>query len=404
MFGRRRERFTIHSCFLSSILISFLLFVLVLTSLSCSNGGNSARISQELTTIVENIMNDYLVPGAVVGVWCEGREVFLRAFGKADAETGLDMDREQLWKVASITKTFTAVVVLQLVEEGLVHLDDRLDSFAFSEGLANADQITVRNLLNHTSGYSDLENDNPAFQEIRFGNPTRVWTHEEILEWGRAIEPLFSPGDYYYYTNFAYYLLGMIIEEVTGRSAAEEIQTRCADELGLTETALDDMADFLLSRPHASGYVSRNDLPPGITVPGDDDPVDATTWNTTAGWTSAGVVSSVRELKTWISAIADGRLLSPAMCAEQWTTVPMTDQEGGPRYGLGIAILETEQGPFFWHNGATLGYSAFAGSLENEGLSIVVLMNMMPAGQQNCTVATETATAILEVMLENMFP
>jgi len=351
-----------------------------------------------MTAAVEKVMRENQAPGAIVGVWWSGDGQFVKAFGLADTVSGRKMSTADLWKIASITKTFTAEVVLQLVSEGKVGLDQRLSSFSFSQGLANADRITVRQLLNHTSGYPDLENDDKDFQILRFGEPTRIWTHEEILGWGRTLKPLSQPGEIYHYTNFGYYLLGLIIEETTGNTAADEIEARCAQKLGLSNTRLSDMPDYILSKPHSEGYCVRSGLPDGIILPGDEEVMDAIGWNTTAGWTSAGVVSGLADLKKWIEAVAKGTQLSPEMYFAQLETVPITDQPNGPGYGLGVVLMQTGLGEFHFHNGATLGYSSYAASLADNSITIVVFVNIMPTAKGNTTPATDIATALFGIL------
>ncbi|MHB8894551.1 MAG: serine hydrolase domain-containing protein [Candidatus Geothermincolia bacterium] len=375
------------------LVIAMVLLFLASVTLGLSSCGGSPSFSKaiqdKLTSTVEKIMRDEKIPGAIVGIWQKGKGEYVKAFGKARLQNNLPMQTDFLWKIASVTKTFTADVVLQLVSEGKVGLEDKLSKYEWSTGLANRDQITVRMLLNHTSGYPDLENDDPAFQKIRFGDPTKVWTHEEILKWGRTLQPLFPPGQGYHYTNFGYYLLGMIIESATGKTATAEIETRCANKLGLKNTRLADMPAYILSKPHTDGYVMRDQAPPGIELPGKTNVVDAVDWNTTAGWTSAGVDSNLFDLKTWIEAVASGTLLTPAMRAEQLKNpIPMSDMVNTPRYGLGVAITKLPVGELRWHNGATLGYSTFAGSLADNSITIVICMNMMPTANGDSTPAT----------------
>jgi len=386
-----------------SAVILLLLTAVVLGGSSCGSPAFSSKTQTELTRTVEKAMRQYKIPGAVVGIWWKGKGQYVKAFGKASLEkNGAAIQTGDLFKIASLTKTFTATVILQLVEEKKLSLDEKLSKFDWAAGLANADGITVRMLLNHTSGYPDLENDDPAFQKIRFGDPTKVWTHKEILEWGRTLKPLAPPGQQYHYTNFGYYLLGMMIESVTGKTAAEEIKMRCADKLDLQNTRLADMPEYLLSKPHSNGYVMRDQVPPGIVVPGTGAVVDATGWNTTAGWTSAGVDSKLDELRTWIEAVARGALLTPAMHDEQLKNpVPMTDNANTPKYGLGVAITKMPIGELRWHNGATLGYSSFAGSLPDNSVTIVVLMNMMPAAEGEYTAATAITAPLMAIIQGN---
>lgn len=368
---------------------------------SCGTPSFSQGTQDKLTAIVEKTLKAEGIPGAIVGIWQNGKGHYTKAFGKASVVPDLAMQSTFLWKVASISKTFTANVVLQLAGQGKLSLEDKLSKYPWSVGIVNRDQITVRMLLDHTSGLPDLENDTPAFQKVRYGDPTKVWTHAEILKWARTLKPLAAPGTAYNYTNTGYYLLGLIIESTTGKTAAQEIQTLCADKLGLMDTRLADMPAYLVSQPHSDGYVARSGLPPGIELPGTAKVLNATEWNTTAGWTSAGVDSSLSDLKTWIEAVASGKLLTPAMKTEQLKNpIQMTDSVNGPHYGLGVAITKLPASDMFWHNGATLGYSSFAGNIPKSGITIVVFTNTMPTASADSTVSTSLVAPLLTAIQE----
>jgi len=364
---------------------------------SCGSPSFSSETEARLTGVVQKMMFDYKVPGAVVGVWQRGKGEYVRAFGKAQiGNNPVPMKTDMVWRIASITKTFTASAILQLVDEKKLKLDDTLGRFAWSEGLANRDQITVRMLLNHTSGYPDLENDDPAFQEVRFGDPYKVWTHEEILAWGRKMQPLFPPGKGYHYTNFGYYLLGMIIESVTGKTAEQEIERLCSDRLALTNTRLAVMPAYLKSKPHSNGYALRSELPPFVKAGGNSAMIDTTGWNITAAWTAGGVVSSLTDMKTWAESLAGGSLLSPAMRKAQLENAISLDKTSS--YGLGISISKLPSGEWRTHNGAVPGYSSWAGSLADQSVTIVVFMNVMPGADQENTVATKTALGLIDAL------
>ena len=379
------------------VVLAFMLMALLVVGVSsCGTPAFSQSVQDKVTAVVEKTMQAEGIPGAIVGVWQNGKGQYVKAFGKAALVPSTAMQSTYVWKVASITKTFTANVVLQLAGQGKLSLDDKLSKFSWSAGIANRDQITTRMLLDHTSGLPDLENDDPAFQKVRYGDPTKVWTHAEILKWARTLKPLAAPGTAYNYSNTGYYLLGLIIESTTGKTATQQIQTLCADKLGLMNTRLADMPAYLLSLPHSDGYVARSGLPPGITLPGTAPVMNATGWNTSAGWTSASVDSGLTDLKTWIEAVASGKLLTPAMKAEQLKNpVQMSDAVNGPHYGLGVALTNLPAGELFWHNGATLGYSSFAGNIPKSGITIVIFANTMPTADANSTVATALAAPIL---------
>jgi D-alanyl-D-alanine carboxypeptidase len=384
------------------VLIVLLLVPLALCASSCGDNSFSSETQDKLAETVGKVMKEYKIPGVIVGIWQKGKGQYTEAFGKAKLAGNNPMRVEHLFRIASITKTFTANAVLQLVDEKKLSLDDKVSKFDWSTGLPNADQITIRMLLNHTSGYPDLENDTPEFMQIRFGDPTKVWTHEEILDWGRKMNPLFPPGTGYHYTNFGYYLLGMMIESVTGRTAEQEIERLCADKLGLGNTRLANMPAYLVSKPHSNGYAMRDQVPPEVTIPGKTNIVDTVRWNTTASWTAGGVVSDLNNMKVWIESVASGSLLSPEMREAQIKdAVPITDSANGPSYGLGVNIIKMQAGEMRWHNGAVLGYSSYAGSLPDNSLTIVIFCNMMPGPNNEVMAATKLVAPLLTIIEED---
>jgi D-alanyl-D-alanine carboxypeptidase len=391
--GRSRSRHKI----LTVAVVLLLLGSLLVGVSSCGNPSFSSQTETRLTAVVKKMMLDFKAPGAIVGVWQKGHGEYVRAFGNAKIGTNpVPMNTDMVWRIASMTKTFTANAILQLVDEKKLSLDDTLSKFAWSEGLANRDQITVRMLLNHTSGYPDLENDDPGFQEVRFGDPYKVWTHKEILAWGRKMQPLFPPGQGYHYTNFGYYLLGMMIESVSGKTAEQEIQRLCSDRLGLANTRLAVMPAYLKSKTHSNGYALRSELPPFVKAPGNSAMIDTTEWNITAAWTAGAVVSSLNDMKKWSESVAGGTLLSPATRKAQLDNAIALDKTSS--YGLGVSILKLPSGEWRGHNGAVPGYSSLASSLADQSATVVVFMNVMPGSNQENTAATKTALELIKAL------
>ncbi|RJP27164.1 MAG: class A beta-lactamase-related serine hydrolase [Actinobacteria bacterium] len=321
----------------------------------------------EIDDMVAKIMERNKVPGAIVGIWWEGHGEYVMAYGEADLATGRAMSPADLFKAASTTKTITGNLVLQLVSEGKLGLDDKLSGFEFARGVTNADGITIRMLLNQTSGLPDPSNENEEMIAVESSEPLHAFTQEEVMAYGQAMPVLSQPGESYHYSNWNYYLLGMIVEQVTGMSLDQAIQARFAEPLGLTDTRLDADCSFLLSRQHSNGYAWDE------AQPGEDKYVDATAASTSWTWAAGSVTTDIDDLRVWIEAVADGSLISPSTYEEQIAVVPTGDGKPGD-YRQGII----EAGGFYWHNGAVPGYSSYAASNPEEGLTVCVFMNLMP--------------------------
>ena len=222
-----------------------LIILLTAAALACSSCGTqesepetvfslSPELQQELEEILDDVMSENGIPGAVIGVWVPGEGSWVEAKGLADVQTGEAMDTADKVRIGSITKTFNATVILQLVDEGRIGLDDPLRDYA--PEVPGSEEITVRMLLDHTSGLFDYTSDED-FQEAVDAEPLRKWQPQELVDFAISHEPYFAPGEEWHYSNTNYILLGMIVEEVTGNLVGDEMRTRIYERLGLSNTS-----------------------------------------------------------------------------------------------------------------------------------------------------------------------
>lgn len=356
--------------------IIVLLVLLCMAGTSCEKKSQSNALSQDIIDDIDSTMERavemFKAPGAIVGVWWEGRGEYVMAYGEAGIEPGREMSTQDLFKAASVSKTLTGNLILQLAGEGRLSLDDKLSSFDFASGVANAGRITIRMLLNQTSGLPDPSNESPEMTALEEAEPLHAFTREEVMAYGEAMPVLSEPGQSYHYSNWNYYMLGMIIEQVTGMSLEEAVQARFAEPLGLEHTRLDADCSYLLSQPHASGYVWEGE---GVGEDGSGY-LDATTASTSWTWAAGSITTDINDFRTWIEAVADGTLLTPEAYRQQMEVVPPGDGTAS-EYRQGVI----ETGGMLWHNGAVPGYSSYAGSNPESGLTVCVFFNVMP-GQQ----------------------
>ncbi len=266
------------------------------------------------------------------------------------------------YRIASVTKTFVATLVLQLVEEGRLGLDDtverRLPGF-----VPNGAGITMRELLNHTSGLFDYDSDE-EWQAARFARPGRVWTPRELVGVATAHPPLFKPGSSWAYSNTNYVLLGLVVEAVTGRSLARQLGQRLFGRLSLRSTSFPTRT--AIGGRFAHGYVvSRPPIPrpPGMLV-------DVSTLLSPSGWGAGQIVSSAGDVAAFYAALLGGRLLQPAVLATMKTPV------AGHDYALGLAVFHTPCGRAFGHDGDFPGYRTVALSTPNGRRVAVVMVNI----------------------------
>ena len=296
----------------------------------------------DLQATLDAQMAKYSVPGAIVGMWFPTKGDWLVTAGTADLSTGAPPRLDDHVRIGSLTKSFTATVVLQLVDEKRLTLNDRLSRFA--PWVPGARRITVRQLLNMTSGLYNFT-DVPEFWERVQSHPKSRWTPRELVEMAVANPAVFPPGQEYMYCNTNYVLLGMIIEKLTGRTAGHEITARIIRRLGLKHTSFPMNA--ALPQPFMHGYV-----PVDGEQPGSADLQDWSISSPTPFWTAGGMVSTLGDLRVWLKAIVGGKLLSRRMHAAQLTfAAPNTAS-----YGLGV--MAAGGGVAFGHSGEVPGYNS----------------------------------------------
>ena len=295
-----------------------------------------------LIDIVQSSLGNTMTPGALVGVWYPGKGTWTAGVGISDLVIAAPVSLDDHVRIASITKTFTATVVLQLVEEGLLSLDDTLEQFI--PGIPNGSEITIRQLLNMTAGIYNYVFD-PAIAVDYVADPLLDFSHEQVADIVREHgEADFAPGAEVRYSDTNYVLLGSIIEQITGRTAAAEITDRIIVPLGLTGTSFPE--EEFLPEPIMRGYVAETTGSPLR---------DVTISNPDVAWTAGAMISTLADLKTWVEALATGTLLSPEMQAERLDFQMMPAGPVNFGYGLGVFTLNG----FVGHNGGILGYSSW---------------------------------------------
>ncbi|SFD02103.1 serine hydrolase domain-containing protein [Streptomyces aidingensis] len=272
-----------------------------------------------------------------------GRSRTARA-GVADLTTGEPVPYGAYYRIGSDTKTFTAVLLLQLVQEGRVSLPDTVEDLLPGLVTGNGNdgsRITVRNLLQQTSGL-------PDYDTLLFGDPRelsaevyreRRFVHrgpEDLLalaltqppEWLPDGDDPGDPGLRWGYSNTNYLLAGMIVEKLTGNPWEQEVHERIIEPLGLRHTLT----------PGSSAYVPRPTATAYTVFPGDTEPTDTTVGQ--GGWADGGIISTTADMNTFLRALMDGRLLGEEMLAAMRRTVPAPgwgEESPGAEYGLGIA-------------------------------------------------------------------
>jgi D-alanyl-D-alanine carboxypeptidase len=290
-------------------------------------------------------------PGALLVV--DDDKPWSGARGLANRARRTPMRASDRFRIGSITKTFVATVVLQLVAEGRLNLDGPVERWL--PGLVPRG-ITVRHLLGHTSGLVDYVNDSAAFTG-------RIADPRKLVVLAASHPPLGKPGERFGYASTNYLVLGLIVERVTGTSLKVQLSRRLFGPLRLTHTSLDTSA---ASRLRVHGYVAPTR--DGIIV---GDREDTTGRPAPFAWAAGAIVSDARDVATFFSALLRGKLLPASLVRE------MIPQAG---YGLGLVAYRTPCGTAFGHTGNLLGYVSAARSSRDGKRRIVLLANAYPLG------------------------
>ncbi|MFE6164801.1 serine hydrolase domain-containing protein [Streptomyces sp. NPDC056486] len=301
--------------------------------------------------------------------------VWNSAAGIGDLERQSPRGAHDHYRVGSITKTFVSTVVLQLVAEGELSLNDKVGRWlpGVVEGHGHdGDAITVRQILNHTSGVFDVTAD-PGFQDKVFSEKFLAhrydtWTSEQQVAIAMRHEPDFAPGTDWNYSNTNYLLAGMIIEKVTGETYADEIRRRIIEPLGLSATSV-PRTDPSMPKPSSRAYTKLSDAP-------DAKNHDVTEFNPSVGGAAGGMISDSADLNRFYTALLRGKLLPKKQLAQMKTTVAKGEDNPDERYGLGLESVKTSCDTVVWgHGGDIHGSSSMALATENGGHAIAANFN-----------------------------
>ncbi|HYN96123.1 MAG TPA: serine hydrolase domain-containing protein [Pilimelia sp.] len=309
---------------------------------------------------------DGVVAAGAVGALVEVRDPHGRwrgSSGVAALGTTRPVPVEGRFRVGSITKMFVATVVLQLVGEERLRLDDSVEAW-LPGAVPSGHRITVRQLLNHTSGVYDYLYTLPLPPRPEFlDNRWRTWTATEQIQRAVANPPTFEPpGSAYAYSNTGYLLLGRIVEEVTGRSYAREIERRVIRPLRLRDTSVPGTYPRIRG-PHPRGYVP-------IARDGGIHLVDYTEMNPSVMGAGGEMISTAGDLNRFVAALLGGRLLPGRLLDEM-----KTPGVAGRRYGLGLAWRDTSCGVRVYGNdGDALAYQAWSFATEDRRRQVTVAL------------------------------
>ena len=330
------------------------------------------------------------IPGMSVAIGVRDEVVWTGTAGYSDVLGKVPVKEKDRFGVGSITKTFVARVILQLVEEGKLDLENTATDYVELEvvgNVPNADRATLRQLLNHQSGVPTWEFE-PSWIRKGRGNEMvldHVWGKTETLEYAtpQLTPARHDPGVRFAYSNTNYTLLGLVIEAVTGNDAAQEIRRRILEPLALKNTFLESFENIPEGYVHHYHYAT----PEFKRIAGvhaefpeiRESLVESTAGNLSPEWTAGGIVASASDIARWARAIRDGELLGPEMRDEVFRYYPpQQPSTNGSQYLQGISrradYFDGQTG--YGHSGGTLGFTAMMYWLEDADVTVVLLTNV----------------------------
>ena len=359
------------------------------TSTSTLPSGTTSRLNAALLEAWAGLPG-----GAMATVIVPGRGRWVGTVGYANDERKRAMLPEMQSPIGSVTKTFTAMMVLQEVSAGRLDLDDRLNTWYPS--IPKADEITLAMLLNMSSGISDYINDDiVATAEQLMADPQRRYRPDALIAKGAAMPRAFEePGSAYSYSNTNTVILGRILEKETGKGYAALLKSRLFEPLGLSRSFLD--ISGRLQAPHAQTYSEVFSIDPSLP------PVGRTTdWSQSIVWAAGGLASTIDNLGRWGRTLGTGRGAIPASmaaerledCAPPATQTPTITIE----YCLGVVVVrETDSGKriTLWHNGRVFGAVSYLGYYPATGAVVAVMANSDLSGPDGEAVSMRGKAAI----------
>lgn len=327
----------------------------------------TTAMSQINERTIDKLFHDFSGnhPGAAVMIIRDGKPIFERAYGMADVEHKVPCSTSTDFRLASVTKQFTAMGIMILAEHRKLSLDDKLSKFF--PNFPNGNEITVRHLLTHTSGIKDYEDLIPA-------DATKQVKDLDVLHLvSKEKETYFPIGSKFRYSNSAYALLALIIQRASGQTYAHYLKANIFDPLEMTSSVAYEPGISKVPN-RAFGYAKEN----GVFKPSDQS-------TTSAVLGDGGIYSSVEDLFKWDQALYTEKLVSKKMLKDAFTVHSANSDFPGSGYGYGWYLAEYKGTEQIWHYGSTCGFNTKIERFPEKKTTIIVLTNRHDAGLSELT-------------------
>lgn len=351
-------------------------FVLSPAALAANPAVNDpqTRLEAAVDAFAEAIIAERASPGVSVGIARAGEPLLIRGYGLANLEHEVAVTGDTVFRIGSVTKQFTAAIILLLAEDGRLSLDDTLDTY-FPD-FPRSNEVTIRHLLQHTSGIANYTSQ----QDFMSAAAPLDHDAERMVAYIASADPLydFDPGTRWSYSNSGYMLLDYIAGQVAGQPLADQLRTRIFEPLGMNNTRMDSAAEIVAHR--AQGYDRAPDTPAGFTNAG------YLSLSVAAG--AGAMRSTPHDLITWMHALLDGRVVSPESLGLMLEPARLSDgrfaRETLPEqaaaladvhFGFGIMTGERDGRRLIGHGGSINGFNASLLHYPGEDITIVLLVN-----------------------------
>ena len=335
-------------------------------SSSRRTGKSKAAQRRDLKATIQTLVdNGY--PGALAAKTDKDGNAVGATAGKGNLSTGEAPPLDGEVRIASNTKTFVAVLIMKMVEEGKVKLDEPID--AYLPGIVKGQgvdgkKITVRQLLQHTSGLPEFGDGQLDYFAIR----NDYVSPRDVLDGVLSRPAQFAPGAKFQYNNANYVILGLLAERVAKRPIAEQIEAKIVKPLGLKHTYMPGPGEKAIRGKHPHGYHTRDGKPGKLEDITEADP----SWE----WAAGSMISTPSELNKFMQSVFDGSLLSQASIAEMKKSVPAPEMGG--EYGLGLIGHKSSCGVVWGHSGNNPGYHSLS-AVRSDGTAATIVTTAEPA-------------------------
>jgi len=362
----------------------FLCFLAVFAVTSCSR--DTRTLEQQFQSALDDGLRGHPGIGVSAAVIVPGEAIWLGTSGLSHDTT--PVSSAMLFAVGSITKNMVASLTLQLADEGVLSLEDSLGKWLPAYPNID-DRVTIRQLLNHTSGIYQFFSNQAIWDEIE-RDRARVWTHEEVLTY--VLEPYFPPGEGFRYSNTNYTLLGMIIEKATGSGVAAGLRERFWEPLGLSNTYFICEEEI----PDNGAHVWGSLLPSGET---EDLTFVPRMAHDSIVHPSGGVFTTAEDLARWSDALFQGRVISESQLDQMLDFVAISKKDGIQSQGYGLGVQHYLPGwirgvDVYGHGGGSIGTVAYMLYLPEHGVSIAAMVNSFDGETLHRIVRDLTSAAV----------